>query len=247
VKAAPLVALVLLSLIPSCLPRPDNAPLVAAPAGPLLRALEERRQSFPGFKTLAGIAVSDHGRKRSFDTAGIAVDKQCRFRVEAYGPMGESLMVVLWNGRDMLIRPAEEAGRQSLERLLGEGLDAAELCAALSGGIPPVSEVSIVTLACGRNDACLLELRQGELLRKVGVRNAAADGGRAPVIISSALYRSGKLLYQARFDQVEETTRYRIPMRIELDNPDRKLRLVVSYSEMELDVPLGDEVFHLEE
>lgn len=249
-KNAGLIALVALPLLFACFPKKPEIPMTAVPAGPLLQELERHRQSFSGLKALASVEIVKRGRKRTFDSAGIVIDHQRRLRVEAYGPLGESVMAVVWDGQDILLRLPEEGkvtrpGPTGLERLLGQGMEASELCAVLSGNIPKTGEAAAAMLLCGENRECNLELRSNDVLRQIRVSYPVVGSGREPRIRSYELFRSGKLMFRARFDRVEEISHYPLPMQIVIENPGNKLQLTVLYSEVELNTPIRDETFTL--
>ncbi len=248
-KTTRVIAFIVISLLLACAPKKPEIPMTAVPADPLLQALERHRKSFTGLKAVAGVEIVKRDRKRTLETVGVVVDGQRRLRMEAYGPLGESLMAVVWDGRDIFIRqPGEEGvvqpGPAGLERLFGEGLEASELCALLSGNIPDAG-VSAAALLCRQNGDCVLELRKGDLLRRVRVSASEERPGWEPRILAYELLRKGKLLFQARFDEFAEISHYRLPMKIVIENPAGKLQLTVLYSEAEVNTPISDEVFSL--
>jgi outer membrane lipoprotein-sorting protein len=249
VKTTRFIALIVIPLLLACAPKKPEIPMTAVPADPLLQALERHRKSFSGLKAVASVEIVKRDRKRTLETVGVVVDGQRRLRMEAYGPLGESLMAVVWDGRDLLVRqPGEEGvvqpGPAGLERLFGEGLEASELCALLSGNIPDAGE-SAAALLCRQNGDCVLELRKGDLLRRVRVSASEERPGWEPRILAYELHRKGKLLFQARFGEFAEISHYRLPMKILIENPAGKLQLTVLYSEAEVNTPIGDEVFSL--
>src|SRR6185369_12193489 len=108
------------------------------------------------------------------ETVGIVVDGERRLRIEAYGPLGQSLAAVVWDGREILMRrPGEDRvvrpGPKGLERLLGEGLEASEFCAVLSGNIPGTGAAAAARLLCGKDGMCVLELQTDDVMREVRV------------------------------------------------------------------------------
>ena len=248
-KTSRLVALIVIPLLFSCLPKKPVVPLVEVPAGPLLQALEMRRQSFAGLKAMASITVVKRVGKRTLENVGIVLEGDRRFRIEAFGPLGQSELALVWDGRELLTRlPGNDrVVRQSpdgLERLLGEGIEVRELCAILSGNVPVAMPPSEARLFCGQAGDCMLELSRGDSVRRVRVQIPSVPGNM-PNVISQVLYRSGKLVYEARFDKTAEISHYLLPMTMVIENPDKKLRLTIVYNDAEVNIPISDEAFQL--
>jgi hypothetical protein len=241
---------VLLSLLFACLPKQPEFPLTEVPAGPLLQALEQRRRSFSGLKAVAAVEAVRKGRKRGFDNVGIVLASQDRLRIEAYGPLGQSLLTFVWDGKDVLLRmPGQDQvvrpGTAGLERLFGAGLEVQELCAALAGNIPPVPMSAAVFAACGRGGLCELTIRQGDLVRRVQVVSSPSGSGLVLTPVSSELSRSGKLVYRARFGQVAEIARYPMPGAVVIENPEKKFSLTITYAEVDMNIPIDGALFTL--
>jgi hypothetical protein len=251
VKISRLIALIVIPLLFSCLPKKPEIPRDEVPAGPLLQALEQRRQSFTGLKAMASVEVVKRGGKRTLENVGIVLDGQRRFRIEAFGPLGQSTLALVWDGRELFARlPGNDRvvreGPAGLERLLGEGLEVQELCAILSGNLPAIVPSSGARLFCGQAGDCMLELSQGDSVRRVSVR-FPSDPGSKPKLVSQALYRSGKLVYQTRFEGTAEIAHYLLPMTLVIENPDKKLLLTIVYNDAEVNVPISDEAFLLDD
>ncbi len=226
--------------------------MTAIPAAPLLEALDQQRHAFFNLTAVASATIRKSGRKRSFDTVGVVVDDQRRFRLEAYGPLGQSIMIIIWDGKELVLRLPEEdridrKGAAGLEQLLGQGLEPAELCAILSGNIPDAGKTSSPALLCGTNEDCILKLSSGNLLRSFRVSYPEEQSGREPRIRSYELSRSGSILFRARFDRVEEISHYPLPTQIEVENPEKNLKLTIVYREAEVNTTIDDEVFSLTE
>ena len=244
------IVFAVLSLLFACLPKQPEIPLTEVPAGPLVQALEQRRQSFAGLKAVASVEAVRKGRKRAFDNVGIVLASQDRLRIEAYGPLGQSLLALVWDGREVLLRlPGQDRvvrpGAIGLERLFGAGLDVQELCAALAGNVPAVPVSATVSAACGRGDLCELTIRQGDLVRRVQVVNHPSGSGLVLTPVISELYRGGKLVYRARFEQVAEIAHYLMPRAVIIENPEKNFSLTVGYAEVEVNVPIDGELFSL--
>jgi hypothetical protein len=250
VKISKSVILVTILLICSCLPKKPEIPLTSVPAGPLLESLEHHQRSFASLKAVARLEVIKRGRKRALDSVGIVIDGDRRLRMEAYGPLGQSLMAFVWNGRDVLLRmPGEErvtrSGPAGLERLFGKGLEPSELCSVLSGNIPGMASSTSSLLRCGQENDCTLELRHDDLLRRVFLNYSSTGSSQEPRVLSQELYRAGKLVYEIRYERTQEISHYRLPLNIVMDNPDRNLQLTIRYTDVEVNTPLSEESFLL--
>lgn len=251
-KTAGLIVALIVPLLFACYPIKTEIAMTAVPAAPLLEALDQQRHAFTGLKAVASATFVKSGRKRSFDTVGVVVDDERRLRLEAYGPMGQSIMVIVWDGQEILLRLPEEnridhKGPAGLEQLLGQGLEPSELCAILSGNIPNVGKTASPVLLCGTNNECILRLSSGALLRTVQVSYPVDQPDRQPRIHSYELSRSGSILFKAWFDHVEEISHYPLPMQIEIENPGRNLQLTIIYHDAEVNMPIDNEAFSLTE
>jgi hypothetical protein len=250
VKISRFVVLVTILLLFSCLPKKPETSLTPVPAGPVLDALVRHRQSFSSLKAVASLEVSKRGRKRAFDTVGIVIDEEKRLRIEAYSPLGQSLMAFVWNGRDVLLRlPGREkvtrSGPAGLEKLLGKGLGPSDLCAVLSGNLPDTALASSAVLRCGAENDCILELRRGDLIRRVVLSYSPTSSNQEPRIRSQELYRADRLVYDVRYEKTQEIAHYRLPLSIIVENPQENLELTVKYTDVEVNIPLSDESFLL--
>ncbi len=245
-----LLAFVALFFLFACSPlKPENFTTII-PAGPLIHHLEQRRHSFSSLKALARVEIQKRGHKRVFESVGVVVDDQHRFRLEAYGPVGQSLMAVIWNGKEVLMRLPDEdkvvqRGPAGLADLLGKGLEPLELCAVLSGNIPEVREAGDSTQRCNREGICIFELRNDETVRRIKVAHPDSESTQSPQILSYELFRSDKLLFRARFSHIEGISSYFLPMQIVIESPDKNLQMTIVYSDVELNAPINDDVFTL--
>lgn len=246
----PIVLFAALLLLCACISKPPEIPLTEVPAAPLLRALEQRRQAFAGLKAVAAVDAVRKGRKRSFDNVGIVLADQNRLRLEAYGPLGQSLLVLTWDGKEVLYRQGGQAhimrpGAAGLEWILGANLDMQELCAALAGNIPEVPATAGIAASCGRGNVCVLTISQGEAVRRVQVlfRSSGAEPELTP--LAQELFHNGKLVYRVRFEQRAAIAQYHLPQLVVLENPDKGFSLTVRYGEAEVNVPIEQELFTL--
>ncbi len=245
-------ALVALFFLFACSPLKPDTYTTIVPAGPLVQYLEQRGRSFSGLKGLAHLEVEKRGRKRRFDSVGIVLDDQRRFRLEAYDPIGQSLMVVLWNGKSVQMRLPDEdkvvqAGPAGFENILGKGLEPLELSAILSGNIPEIREAGEAIQRCNQEGVCIVELHNRNTIRRMKVAHPVAQSNQNPELLSYESYRSNTLLFRARFARVEEVSGYLLPMQIVIECPDQDLQLTIEYNDVELNSPISDDVFTLAE
>jgi len=243
------ITLVILPLLFACYPKKPEIHLNEVPSGPVVQMLEQRRQSFSSLKTIVSVQTARSGRKRAYDTVGIIIDGLRRLRVEAYGPFGQSLETLVWNGTDMAVRLADgrvlRAGQAGLERILGMAIDAGELCALLSGNIPARTS-STATRAFREPDGSFLtEMIDGDARRLVHVLLPKAGSGLGIRIIDSELYRSDELIYRVRYEEMEHISGYVIPKSLHVENPEKKVSMDVVYNETDVNVPLNEDSFRL--
>lgn len=248
-KTASLVGLVIIPFLFACFPKKPEISLPAAPALPLMQALEQRRQMFNGLKAVASVETVRNGRKRSYDTVGIVIEGQQRLRVEAYGPLGQSLVTLVWDGVEVLLRLEDgrvlTPGQAGLERVLGVAMSAGELCAVLTGNLPATSPSEETRAFQGPDGSFVVELSSGDLVRRLYVLLSDPGSGQGIRITASELYRSGRLVYRVRYEQAETISRYLMAKIVHIENPDKKVSLAVEYNEMDVNVPLGGDAFKL--
>ena len=238
--------LVIIPLLFACLPKKPEVSLPAVPAGPLVQALEQRRQKVSGLKAVASVVTVRSGRKRSYDTVGMVIDGRQRLRVEAYGPLGQSLVTLVWDGSTVLLRLDDgrvlTPGPAGLERILGVAMDAGELCAVLTGNLP-AARVEDATAYQEPDGSYLLDLSEGDFLRRLYL----VFPGRGPEpqvrITASELYRTERLVYRARYEQIEQISQYPMAKTVRIENPGKKVSLTIVYDEMDVNPPLDDDAF----
>lgn len=216
--------------------------MTEVPAGPLIQALEQRRLDFISLKTAASALVIRKGRKHSFESVALLLKGQEKFKMEAYDPLGQPLVTLLWKGKSAALL---SAGRLSmiqpgkgLERLFGAEVEPGELGALLSGNVPVVSDGGETRAYCGQDGGCVVDLRKGEQRRLVRV-----IPGADLRIISSELYRSEKLVFRARFSRFETIAHYVLPRTISVESPDRKSSVTVEMGDPEVNTPVDDSEF----
>jgi len=250
VKARRLIALIAALFLFSCLPKKAEIPGTEVPAAPLVQALELQRQSFTGLTAIASVDVVRRGKKRSFDNVGIVLDAQRRLRMEAFGPLGQSLMALVWDGNDVLLRRQDDdrimrPGQAGIEKLFGMSVEAKDLCAILSGTITEITQPLDARLFCSQNNTCTLELPEGDTVRRIRVMSPASSAATAVRIASQELYRSNTLVYRTRYERLQEVSHILLPRTIVIENPEKGVTITIEYAEVDVNKPLAEDAFTL--
>lgn len=242
-KIARLASVIVIPLLFSCAPKKIEIPLTEVPPGPLVQALEQRSRSFRTLRALAGISMMRKNRKRSFDSVAVLVSGQERFKLEAYGPLGQSLVTVLWQGKDVFIdmNGEQRVAGSSLDRVLGADVDPADLCSILTGNIPGILDSPAARMRCAPNNSCILELVHGDRLVKVYPAIGWEPGPSS--LPSFEVYEDRKLIYRVRYASFEPVAGYDLPKRIIVESPGRQMSFSVEYAEADVNVPLGRDLF----
>jgi hypothetical protein len=246
VKISRLIALSIIPLLFACFPKKPEIPMTEAPPGPLIKALERHMESFSSLKALAEMQVVRKDRRRSFENVAVLVEGQKRFRIEAYGPLGANLATLLWDGKQLLMDLAGERrvispGNPLMERVLGADVDPSELCAILSGGIPGTVSAYDARMFCAIDGSCVLDLRSDETM--VRVQEAAGWESRPFVIPSWEMFRNGKFLYRVCYEFSDKGGGRPIPRQIRIENPDRRVSLIIRYIDSESNVRIDERAF----
>ncbi len=249
-KVRRLLPVIIVPLLLSCAPKKIEIPMTEAPADRLVQALSDRARSFQTLRALAEVTVTRKDRKRTFETVGVLVSGRERFKLEAYGPLGQSVAMVLWAGNDVLVDtngeqhllPAKGAG---LERILGAELAPAELCAIMSGNVPGDLNASNAKMFCAANNSCILELREGERLIKVYPAMGWEPGPSSLPLFE--VYQGKKLVYRVRYETFASSAGYDLPRQITVENPGKQMSLRIGYAEVEVNVPLDGALFSMSE
>ncbi len=248
-KPSRLIPFVLIPLLVSCLPKKPEISLPAVPVRPLIEALEQRRQAFAGLKAVASVEAVRSGRKRTYDSVGIVIDGQRRIRVEAYGPLGQPVVTLVWNGTEVQLRLEDgrevRPGRSDLEEILGIAIDAEDLCAVLTGNIPAKASSSAASAFRDPSGNALVELSEGETERLFSVMLPEAGPPGDVRITESELYRSGRLMYRVRYGEVERVSQYLLAKTVKIENPSKKTSFTVAYTDIDVNSPLPDDAFIL--
>jgi hypothetical protein len=249
VKARRLIALMVVLFLFSCLPKKPEIPGTEVPAGPLVQKLEEQRQSFTGLRAIASVEVVGRGKKRFFETVGIVLDAQRRLRVEAVGPLGQSLIALVWDGNDVLLRMQDEdrimkPGQAGIEKLLGMSVEAKDLCAIFSGTITEITRPLDARVFCTQNSACVIELPEADLVRRIRVLPPSSTPAAVRIAVEE-LYRSNALVYRVRYERMQEVSHVLLPRTIVIENPAKGVTITIEYAEVDVNMPITDDAFTL--
>jgi len=250
VKTRRIIVLIVVLFLFSCLPKKPGIPGTEVPAGPLVQALEQQRQAFTGLKAIASVEVVRRGVKRSFDTVGIVLDAQRRLRVEAFGPLGQSFIALVWDGNDVLLRMQDDdrimrPGQAGIERLLGMSVEAKDLCAILSGMVTEITRPLDARVFCTQNNACVIELPEGDTVRRIRVLPPSSDLVPALRIAVQELYQSNTLVYRTRYERMQEVSHVLLPRTIVIESPGKGVTITIEYTEADMYVAVADDVFTL--
>jgi len=250
VKARRLIALIAVVFLFSCLPKKPEIPGTEVPAGPLVQSLERQRRSFTGLKAIASVEVVTRGKKRFFDTVGIVLDAQRRLRVEAFGPLGQSLIAFVWDGNDILLRMPDDdrimrPGPAGIERLLGMNVEAKDLCAIFSGTITEITRPLDARVFCTQNNTCVVELPGGDTVRRIRVLPPSASPAPSVRIDVQEFYRSNTLVYRTRYERMQEISHVLLPRTIVIENPEKRATITIEYIDVDVNVSIADDAFTL--
>lgn len=239
------------ALLSSCSVTPPGVPLSDIPSDPLVQALEQRRSSFTGMKGLARIETGHRGRTRSYESVAIILKGQERFRVEGYGPLGEVLFTVVWDGTDIAMKRAEDESAQTIgqfgfERLLGVSLSPSDLCAILSGNIPAVPANADTSARCSQSGWCFVDFRYDDLQWRLKV--VPSRGVQDAIVVESMeLSRKGKAVLLCWYTYKDHGWPRQFPATVSLAQKDRNGSLLVQYQDVDVNVPLDDSIFKIGE
>ena len=195
--------------------------------------------------------MATRGKKRFFDTVGVVLDAQRRLRVEAFGPLGQSLVALVWDGREVLLRMQDNdrvtrPGQAGIERLLGMSVEAKDLCAILSGTITEVTRPLDSRAFCTQNNACVIELPEGDTERRIRVLPSSAGPAPSVRITDQEFYRSNTLMYRTRYERMQEVSHIHVPRTIVIENPEKRVMITIEYTETDVnEAAVGDEAFTL--
>lgn len=243
-KIRVLALLLLITAPAACRYRLPDLPGKDVPPGPIVTAIEARRELFRTAKAVARVETERGTRRRAYESVAIIVQGRDRLRVEGFGPLGESLYVLLWDGAAVRLRTHGQenyltVGQAGLERALGMQLEPADLCAALVGALAPLPGRSVVAAGkCLSERRCMLDLASGSETWRLYLSDATRG-----ILDATEIYGGGSLLLRGRFDSPQIVSGFSFPMRVTLERPDRALRLMVEYQEVEVNVPVDEALF----
>ena len=238
--------LIILLFLAACAPRVPEPQLSDVPPGPLLQALEQRNRAFLSLRATASAQAFRKGRRLGLDNVVVLIRSGERLRIDAYGPLGQPILEIAWNGSDMQLRqygqliPLKPGAGP--ERYLGADIEPGELCAVLSGNIPLPADGAGAHARCG-GDNCVLELEHGDLVRRIQLAPPGAGADVRPAVYE--LSRSGVLLFRARFEQWMTAASYAVPRKVILESPERKAGITLQYEDIELNTALDEGAFSL--
>ena len=250
-KTRILLSVIVFPLLSACFAAPPEIPLHEVPAEPVVTALQQRRRSFTGMKAVARVETGRKGRKRVYESVAILQRRFDKLRVEGYGPMGESIFALVWDGTDVLVRKAGEpepvkVGQFGLERIIGVSLSPADLCSILSGNVPGIPDGFGSSVRCAQAGWCLVDLRHDDQRWRVKIEPTGGAGGDLR-IDAIELYRGERVVFRSAFTYLKEGVHQMLPnpTRIHIDNPDRDMTITVVYEDVDMNVPVEDSAFVL--
>jgi hypothetical protein len=240
----------LVALLYACAPLRPQVPQPEIPAGPLVHAIEQRREAFQSLKAVAKVTVERRGRVRVYESVAVVQRGQDRLRIEGIGPLGQALFVLLWDGSDLFLLDAGEGeprrmGPAALAGLLGVDLSPAELCAALSGNATAQPPDAAARAGCRADGRCIVEFRTGDARQLVTLAHPLPGPGSGAVIESVERYQGSGLVYRSTFASAGRIGGDRLPQRVVIESPERRIAVTVQYEDAEVNAPLDDEAFTL--
>jgi hypothetical protein len=252
VKRASLLCCLLLSLAAACVPHPPEIPYPPSPAEPLQRSLEEQRRAFESLKALARVETVRKGRRRVYESVAILMRGTERLRVEGYGPLGQRIFTLLWDGKNVLFDPADGSGmrsmgRSGLEAALGVALKPEDLCAVLAGIAPSFREGSGARAGCSSDGRCAVDIPREDGLWRIHSLQTVRNGGEDLRITAAERYRGGDVALLVRYERENGRDGTALPTRVIILDPGRDLTLTVEYLDADVNVPLDEGTFSPDE
>lgn len=248
-KTRVLLSAIVFPLLSACVAAPPEIPLHEVPAGPIVTVLQQRRQAFTGMKAVARVETERKGRKRVYESVAILQQRFDKLRIEGYGPLGESLFALVWDGTDVLVRKAGESepmkvGQFGLERIIGVPLSPADLCSILSGNLPNIPENAGAGVRCAEAGWCFVDLRHDD--QRWRVKFEPTGGANGDLRIDAIeLYRGERVVFRSAFAYLKEGVNqvFPDPTWIFIESPDRDMSVTVFYEDVDRNVPVEDNAF----
>jgi len=233
-------------MLPACASRVPVIPYPSEDPAPLAQAIEEQRRRFTSLRALARIETEQKGRRRVYESVAIVQREFERLRVEGYGPLGQALFTVLWDGTDVKVLQYDGSGPRTLngnelKYVIGVALVPEDLCAVLVGGAPRFSRDGAIAAGCSSDGRCAVDLPREDGRWRVHVRRAGTDG--AVAVDAVERYDGAKLLFLVRYEDRTEAGGYALPRRVVVQDPGRDASLTVEYLDAEVGGSLADDLF----
>ncbi len=247
-----LFGLGLLFVLSACQIAPPEIALNEVPAEPWIKKLTERRASFVGMKAVARVTIERKGRTRVYESVAVLEQGFRKLKVEGYGPLGETLFAFLWDGADVLVRkPGEteplKVGQFGLEQITGLSIAPADLCAVLSGNVPALPSGALARAGCSSDARCVVDLRHDDVHWRIPVVPQAGDASGDVVVAGAELFRGNRPVLRSSFEPEGWSPNGGLPKRVTVEDPERKVRLVVDYEQADANVLVEDGLFTLTE
>ena len=199
-------------------------------------------------KATGSVETARAGRKRVYENVGFVLQGQARLRVEVYGPLGQSLTSLVWNGKDIAVRLEDgrivRPGQAGLEKILGMPMDAAELSAILSANLPSGDESSAAAYR-EPDGRILVQTFLAGTERLVHVVFPEEVDKQGIWIEDIEVRRSGKLAFRVRYSEKQIVSGYAVPKSVLIEDRKSNLRLPLHSTNTEVNIPLNEEVFVL--
>lgn len=231
-------------LLPACAPRLSPIPYPSVPHDPLARSLDDQRRSFQNLKALARVETARQGKRRVYESVAIVQRGFDRLRIEGYGPLGETVFALLWDGSNVLLLPPDGSGARTIgpagfERLLGVGLSPGDLCSVLVGGAP---HATVTAAGCSTDGRCALDAEEGKARWRILLQ--PRPSGQV-VIDSIERYQGANIAFQVRYERTDGTGPYALPRRIIVQDPAHQASLLVDYLDTEVNGTVEESAFQL--
>jgi hypothetical protein len=202
-------------------------------------------------KAVARVEMERKGKKRAYESVAIIQQRFDKLRVEGYGPMGESLFSLVWDGKDVRARKAGESepmtvGQFGLERIIGVPLSPTDLCSILSGNIPGIPDNALATAGCAQAGWCIADFRHDDQRWRVTIEPKGGANGDLR-IDAIELYVGKRLVFRSAFAYLKEGVNQAFPdpTWILINSPDRNMSVTVVYEDVERNVAVEDGAFVL--